>query len=133
MAHLGGAVVGLLLGNVLLGLRNLRSYKTWKKTIWSYSLLVFLVFFIGIIFINIFYGCNLEDDIAHSFRIFDIDGDGLINEDELRITMNNHGEPTDDSEINEIITEADLDGDGEIDLKEFLIVFINFVEDENDS
>ena len=130
MAHLGGAVVGLLLGNVLLGLRNLRSYKTWKKTIWCYSLLVFLVFFIGITFINIFY---LEEHIAQSFRMFDTDGDGLINEDELRITINNHWEPIDDSEINEIITEADLDGDGEIDLKEFQIFFINFLQEENDS
>ena len=61
-----GAVVGFLLGNVLLRLSNLRSYKTWRKAIWWFSLFLFLVLFIGAILINIFYGGSIEDD--RSFR-----------------------------------------------------------------
>lgn len=132
VGHLTGAVVGLLLGNVLLGLRNLSIYKTWMKPIWWFSLRMFLVFFIGMIFINIFYCRNLEDEIAEKFLMFDIDGDGIINEDELSITMSNHGEPIDDSDIMEIFPAFDLDGDGEIDLQEFQILFLFFSNMEND-
>ena len=133
MGHLTGAVVGLLLGNVFLKLRNLRSYKTWKKAIWWYSLLVFLLFFIGAIFMNIFSGHNLEDDIdfAKSFRTFDIDGDNLITVDEMMITMRNLGEPVNYSEVKEGIAEFDLDGDGKLNLKEFHSLFLKYIEEEN--
>ena len=107
--HIAGAVVGHLLGNVLLRLRDLRSYKTWKKTIWWFSLLMILVLFIGIILINIFYGGSIEDD--RIFRMFDIDGDGLINEDELKTTivsMSNRGKYITDWEVKAIIIDGDL-------------------------
>ena len=71
------------------------------------------------------HGRNLEDDIAKSFRMFDIDGDGLITEDELRTTMSNLGEPMNDSEVKAMIAEADLDGDGKINFKEFQILMDN--------
>ena len=51
--------------------------------------------------------------------MFDRDGDGLITEDELRITMNNLGEPMNENEVKAMIAEADLDGDGKINFKEF--------------
>ena len=114
-------MVGLLLGNVLLKLRNLGSYKTWKKAIWWYSLIMFLLLFIGVLFINIFYSnLEYEDDIARGFRIlFDSDGDGLLTEDELRTAMSKDGEPTEDSVVNLMIASADLDEDGKINVKEF--------------
>ncbi len=52
-------------------------------------------------------------------RVFDRDGDGLISEEELRLTMNNLGEPLTDSEVRSMIEEADLDGDGRINFQEF--------------
>ena len=52
--HITGAVVGFLLGNVLLRLRDLKSYNTWKKAIWWCSLVIFIELFLGAIFINIF-------------------------------------------------------------------------------
>ena len=66
IGHLAGAVVGLFLGNVLLGLRNLRSYKTWKKAIWWYSLLAFFLIFNGMILIYIFYYRNLDEDLPEN-------------------------------------------------------------------
>ena len=113
--------MGLLLGNVLLKLRNLGSYKTWKKAIWWYSLLMFLLLFIGVLSINIFYSnLDYEDDIARGFRIlYDCDGDGLLTEDELRTALSKDGESTEDSVVNLIIAIADLDGDGKINVKEF--------------
>ena len=64
-------------------------------------------------------GSNIDEHIAQSFKVFDRDGDGLITEDELKITMNNLGEPMNEVEVKAMIAEADLDGDGKINLKEF--------------
>ena len=65
------------------------------------------------------HGSNIEEDIAESFKVFDRDGDGLITEDELHITMDNLGEPMNDVEVKAMIDEADLVGDGKINFKEF--------------
>ena len=58
---------------------------------------------------------NTEDEVAHAFK----DGDGLITADELRLTMNNLGEPLTEAEVKAMIAEADLDGDGKINFSEF--------------
>ena len=42
---------------------------------------------------------NSEDDVSHAFKVFDRDGDGLITADELRLTMNNLGEPLTEAEV----------------------------------
>ena len=68
------------------------------------------------------HGSNIEEDIAESFKVFDRDGDGLITEDELHITMNNLGEPMNEDEVKAMIAEADLDGDGKINFKEFQLL-----------
>ena len=65
------------------------------------------------------HGSNIDEDIAQSFKVFDRDGDGLITEDELQITMNNLGEPMNEHQVKAMIAEADLDGDGKINLREF--------------
>merc|ERR1712223_1622218 len=64
-------------------------------------------------------GSNVDEDIAHSFRVFDRDSDGLITKEELMITMNNLGEPLSEEEVITMIEEADLDGDGKINFVEF--------------
>ena len=68
------------------------------------------------------HGSDIDEDIAQSFKVFDRDGDGLITEDELHITMQKLGEPMNEDEVKAMIAEADLDGDGKIDLKEFQIL-----------
>merc|ERR1712241_1118798 len=62
---------------------------------------------------------KIEEDVRHAFRVFDRDGDGLISAEELKLTMNNLGEPLTDHEVRSMIEEADLDGDGRINFQEF--------------
>jgi len=68
---------------------------------------------------------RIEDDVAHAFKVFDRDGDGLISEEELRLTMNNLGEPLTEAEVKSMIAEADLDGDGKINFQEFSRLMAN--------
>ena len=68
------------------------------------------------------HGSDIDENIAHSFKVFDRDGDGLITEEELQITMNNLGEPMNKEEVKAMIAEADLDGDGKINFKEFQLL-----------
>ena len=51
--------------------------------------------------------------------MFDRDSDGLILEEELRLTMFNLSEPLTEGEVRSMIDEADLDGDGKINVQEF--------------
>ena len=64
-------------------------------------------------------GACIEDDVAHAFKVLDNDQDGLISEEELRLAMNNLGEPLTEAEVRSMIAEADLDGDGKINFQEF--------------
>merc|ERR1712061_26544 len=71
-------------------------------------------------------GVNADEDAAHAFKVFDRDGDGLITAEELRLTMNNLGEPLTEAELNAMIAEADTDGDGKINFEEFKNFIINY-------
>ena len=62
---------------------------------------------------------KIEEDVLHAFRVFDRDGDGLISAEELKLTMNNLGEPLTDHEVKSMIEAADIDGDGRINFQEF--------------
>ena len=50
-----------------------------------------------------------------AFKVFDIDGDGLIDSDELRQTMFNLGETLTDRDVEAMIKAVDRNGDGKID------------------
>ena len=65
--------------------------------------------------------------------MFDRDGDGLISEEELKLTMNNLGEPLTDREVRSMIEEADLDGDGRINFHEFQRLMANQHQSANSS
>merc|ERR1711864_29851 len=62
---------------------------------------------------------NAEDEIREAFQVFDGDGNGFINRQELACVMNNLGESLSPSEIQAMIDEAGLDGDGQINYEEF--------------
>jgi len=70
-------------------------------------------------------GINADEDAAHAFKVFDRDGDGLITAEELRLTMNNLGEPLTEAELKSMIAEADTDGDGKINFEEFKTLMTN--------
>lgn len=63
-----------------------------------------------------------EKDLLEAFRVFDRDGNGYISESELRQVMASLGEPLTNSEIDEMILEADIDGDGQINYEEFVAI-----------
>ena len=56
-----------------------------------------------------------ESELRQAFRVFDIDGDGLIDAEELRQTMANLGETLSDHDVHSMIREADRNGDGKVD------------------
>jgi len=55
------------------------------------------------------------EEMRQAFRVFDIDGNGYIDENELRVTMFNLGEDLSDVEVKQMIKLADRNGDGRID------------------
>ena len=72
-----------------------------------------------------------EDELRSAFKVFDIDGNGQISSSELRHVMTNLGEKLSDSEIDDMIREADVNCDGQINYegrhtinKHFVIVVI---------
>lgn len=56
-----------------------------------------------------------EEELREAFRLFDTDGSGSINAQELRKVMLNLGEKLTKEDLDEMIKEADMDGDGTVD------------------
>lgn len=51
--------------------------------------------------------------------MFDVDGNGLIDRDELRKVMSSLNETLSEEELDAMIKEADANGDGQISFEEF--------------
>ncbi|KAH9849329.1 hypothetical protein C2E23DRAFT_839743 [Lenzites betulinus] len=66
-----------------------------------------------------------EEEIKEAFKVFDKDGNGYISAAELRHVMTNLGEKLSDSEVDEMIREADVDGDGQINYEEFVKMMLS--------
>jgi len=62
---------------------------------------------------------NAEEEVREAFKVFDGDGNGYINRQELSVVMANIGEKLSPDEIQAMIDEADVDGDGQINYEEF--------------
>jgi Ca2+-binding EF-hand superfamily protein len=60
---------------------------------------------------------GLTDELV--FKMFDLDGDGLITAEELVLVLAELGEEVSSEEATARITRGDADGDGKIDLAEF--------------
>lgn len=65
--------------------------------------------------------CNLrnskdddEQDLVAAFTVFDMDNDGYITKDELRIAMEMIGEDVSEEQLTQIMEVADTDKDGKI-------------------
>ena len=58
---------------------------------------------------------DLNEQLREAFNLFDRDGSGAIDSDEIKGIMRKLGERLTDEEVEEIVREIDLDGDGQID------------------
>ena len=56
-----------------------------------------------------------EKAIRMAFRVFDQNGDGYIDVEELKHAMKNLGEPLTDKELQDMMKEADIDRNNKID------------------
>ena len=57
----------------------------------------------------------LEEEVRIAFDFFDLDGNGYISMMELKQVASELGEELTETEIDEMIREADVDGDGQVD------------------
>jgi len=64
-------------------------------------------------------------ELKQVFAIFDKNGDGYISKPEMKAAMKKMNENFTDSEIETIISDADLDEDGEVNFHEFVALMIN--------
>ncbi|KAI8141172.1 hypothetical protein BJV82DRAFT_179078 [Fennellomyces sp. T-0311] len=61
-----------------------------------------------------------NQELAETFKVFDVDGNGVISANELRDVMNSIGEKITQAELEQMIQEADINGDGNINYEEFM-------------
>ena len=61
-----------------------------------------------------------EEEVINAFRVFDKEGNGLIQTDKLKHIMMTIGDKMTEDEADEMIHEADIDGDGTINYEEFV-------------
>ena len=61
-----------------------------------------------------------EEEVLKAFKVFDKDGNGLININELKDIMLNFGNNWSEEELNEMFKEADIDMDGYLNYEEFV-------------
>ncbi|OEU22277.1 calmodulin [Fragilariopsis cylindrus CCMP1102] len=75
-----------------------------------------------------------EEQIAEfkeAFSIFDRDGDGTIDSEELGTVMRSLGNQPTEEEVEDMIREADTDGNGTIDFMEFIEMMPRQERDDN--
>ncbi|XP_076442309.1 neo-calmodulin-like [Babylonia areolata] len=66
-----------------------------------------------------------SDNLREAFRIFDKEGNGMINTTELRHILTNLGEKLTEEEVDEMIREADITGEGQVNYNDFVKVMEN--------
>lgn len=58
---------------------------------------------------------SMDEKTREAFRVFDLDGNGYIDKNELRHVMKRLGENLSEDDVKEMFREADLNNDGKID------------------
>ena len=68
-----------------------------------------------------FYDTGDESKLVELFKIYDRDGNGSIEKEELKTVISEiSGDHVSDEEVNEMFVEADSNKDGKIQLDEFI-------------
>jgi calmodulin len=67
-------------------------------------------------------------EFKEAFSVFDRNGDGAIDKEELGFILGALGQNVSDSELTQLIDEYDLDANGTIDLDEFLQMVIGHMK-----
>jgi len=62
-----------------------------------------------------------RQQISETFEVFDTDGSGTFDINELEVAMGALGFPPSADEMEQIFREVDTDGSGEVDLEEFTV------------
>eukprot|EP00299_Pterocystis_sp_00344_P007177 c219_g1_i1.p1 GENE.c219_g1_i1~~c219_g1_i1.p1 ORF type:complete len:167 (-),score=52.85 c219_g1_i1:91-591(-) len=60
-----------------------------------------------------------KEELKDAFDVFDVDHDGKITAEEIRLVLTNLGQDITTEEIKFIMDDVDIDGDGEVDFAEF--------------
>mgnify|MGYP002635739889 CR=1 FL=1 len=63
-----------------------------------------------------------DDELRLVFQVFDRDGDGTVNTQELGVVMKSLGMTPTEEELREMIDDVDEDGSGEIEFDEFKLL-----------
>jgi calmodulin len=66
-----------------------------------------------------------------AFNLFDKDGEGFINTNELASVLRSLGQNNTEAELQEMISEIDIDGNGSIDFPEFLTMMARKMKENN--
>jgi Ca2+-binding EF-hand superfamily protein len=61
-----------------------------------------------------------EQQIREAFKMFDSYGNGLLNLNQMRVSLQNLGERLRDEEVDELIREADIDTEGNVNYEELV-------------
>lgn len=67
--------------------------------------------------------------MKEAFALFDKDGDGTIDSEELGVVMKSLGQHPTEQELEDLIAEHDVDGNGIIDFSEFLTLMAQIKKD----
>ena len=70
-------------------------------------------------------------EYKEAFSVFDRDGNGVINTDELESVLKSLGQNPTSEEVNDMIKDVDIDGNGTIDWNEFLALMSRHLKDED--
>ena len=68
-----------------------------------------------------------------AFNLFDKDGDGFINTNELASVLRSLGQNNTEAELQDMISEIDGDGNGSIDFPEFLTMMAHKMKENNNN
>ena len=71
------------------------------------------------------------DEYREIYNIFDADGSGSIQHDEIAQVMRTLGQNPTDEEVETMVAAIDVDGNGEVEFDEFIILMVQQLKKEN--